>query len=109
MKKGRRKPLASLPAIMTVIRLLRCASESASYQFAYRYGGNITAAEIAEKIPAGADTVFVRVDQNKGNAEQYQRFPYSSDLSRYFQISTRFSDSNPCISSPRLHFGNLQG
>ena len=29
------------------------------------YGGNITAAEIAEKIPAGADTVFVRVDQNK--------------------------------------------
>lgn len=37
MKKGRRKPQASLPAIMTVIRLLRCASESASYQFAYRY------------------------------------------------------------------------
>jgi hypothetical protein len=35
MKKGRRKPQASLPAIMTVIRLLRCASESASYQFAY--------------------------------------------------------------------------
>jgi len=29
------------------------------------YGGNITAAEIAEKIPAGADTVFVRVHENK--------------------------------------------
>ena len=29
------------------------------------YGGNITTAEIANKIPAGADTVFVRVDQNK--------------------------------------------
>ena len=29
------------------------------------YGGNITAAEIAGKVPAGADTVFVRVDQNK--------------------------------------------
>ena len=27
MKKGRRKPQASLPAIMTVIRLLRCASD----------------------------------------------------------------------------------
>ena len=28
-------------------------------------GGNITAEEIAGKIPAGADSVFVRVDQNK--------------------------------------------
>ena len=28
-------------------------------------GGNITPEEIAEKIPAGADCVFVRVDQNK--------------------------------------------
>ena len=28
-------------------------------------GGNITAEEIAAKIPAGADSVFVRVDQNK--------------------------------------------
>ena len=28
-------------------------------------GGNITAEEIAAKIPAGADAVFVRVDQNK--------------------------------------------
>ena len=28
-------------------------------------GGNITAEEIAAKIPAGAETVFVRVDQNK--------------------------------------------
>ena len=29
------------------------------------YGGNITATEIAKKIPACVDTVFVRVDQNK--------------------------------------------
>jgi hypothetical protein len=28
-------------------------------------GGAVTTDEIAEKIPAGADTVFVRVDQNK--------------------------------------------
>mgnify|MGYP007056162595 FL=1 len=28
-------------------------------------GGNITAEEIAAKIPAGSDSVFVRVDQNK--------------------------------------------
>jgi len=28
-------------------------------------GGNITAEEIAEKLPKGAETVFVRVDQNK--------------------------------------------
>ena len=28
-------------------------------------GGNITTEEIAAKIPAGADSVFVRVDQNK--------------------------------------------
>ena len=28
-------------------------------------GGNITAEKIAAKIPAGADSVFVRVDQNK--------------------------------------------
>ena len=28
-------------------------------------GGNITAEEIAAKVPAGADSVFVRVDQNK--------------------------------------------
>ena len=28
-------------------------------------GGNITAEEIAAKIPAGAQSVFVRVDQNK--------------------------------------------
>ena len=28
-------------------------------------GGNITAEEIAAKIPAGAESVFVRVDQNK--------------------------------------------
>ncbi len=28
-------------------------------------GGNITAEEIAAKIPAGAEAVFVRVDQNK--------------------------------------------
>ncbi|MBO6092577.1 MAG: hypothetical protein J6P40_02975 [Oscillospiraceae bacterium] len=27
--------------------------------------GNITAEEIAAKIPTGADSVFVRVDQNK--------------------------------------------
>ena len=27
-------------------------------------GGNITAEEIDAKIPAGADSVFVRVDQN---------------------------------------------
>ena len=29
------------------------------------FGGNITASEIADKLPAGCDTVFVRVDQNK--------------------------------------------
>jgi len=28
-------------------------------------GGNITAEEIAAKLPKGAETVFVRVDQNK--------------------------------------------
>ena len=28
-------------------------------------GGNITAEEIASKLPKGAETVFVRVDQNK--------------------------------------------
>ena len=28
-------------------------------------GGNITAEEIAAKLPEGAETVFVRVDQNK--------------------------------------------
>ena len=28
-------------------------------------GGNITAEEIAAKIPAGCDSVFIRVDQNK--------------------------------------------
>ncbi len=28
-------------------------------------GGNITAEEIAAKLPDGAETVFVRVDQNK--------------------------------------------
>ena len=28
-------------------------------------GGNITPEEIAAKVPKGADTVFVRVDQNK--------------------------------------------
>lgn len=28
-------------------------------------GGNITAEEIAAKVPAGADSVYVRVDQNK--------------------------------------------
>lgn len=28
-------------------------------------GGNITAEEIAAKVPAGTDSVFVRVDQNK--------------------------------------------
>ena len=28
-------------------------------------GGNITAKEIAAKVPAGAESVFVRVDQNK--------------------------------------------
>ena len=28
-------------------------------------GGNITAEEIAAKVPAGAESVFVRVDQNK--------------------------------------------
>ena len=28
-------------------------------------GGNITAEEIAAKIPTGCDSVFVRVDQNK--------------------------------------------
>ena len=27
--------------------------------------GNITAEEIAAKIPAGADSVFIRVNQNK--------------------------------------------
>ncbi len=29
------------------------------------YGGNITPAQIAAKVPAGCDSVFVRVDQNK--------------------------------------------
>ena len=29
------------------------------------YGGNITPTEIAAKLPEGAETVFVRVDQNK--------------------------------------------
>ena len=28
-------------------------------------GGNITPEEIAAKVPAGSDSVFVRVDQNK--------------------------------------------
>jgi hypothetical protein len=28
-------------------------------------GGNITPEEIAQKVPAGAESVFVRVDQNK--------------------------------------------
>ena len=51
----------------TVKKVETAAKKSAKLEIIVQspMGGNITAEEIAAKLPKGAETVFVRVDQNK--------------------------------------------
>lgn len=65
--KATRKAKEKVKAIETKVEKKVSKAKAAKLEIIVQspMGGNITAEEIAAKIPAGADSVFVRVDQNK--------------------------------------------
>ena len=65
-KAGREMKKAADKAVDTVKRTAKKAKiANLSIIIQSPLGGNITVEEIADKVPADADAVFVRVDQNK--------------------------------------------
>ena len=65
--KASRKAKETVKAVETKVEKKVSKAKAAKLEIIVQspMGGNITAEEIAAKIPAGADSVFVRVDQNK--------------------------------------------
>ena len=65
--KASRKAKETVKAVETKVEKKVTKAKAAKLEIIVQspMGGNITAEEIAAKIPAGADSVFVRVDQNK--------------------------------------------
>ena len=65
--KATRKAKEKVKAVETKVEKKFSKAKAAKLEIIVQspMGGNITAEEIAAKIPAGADSVFVRVDQNK--------------------------------------------
>ena len=65
--KASRKAKETVKAAETKVEQTASKAKAAKLEIIVQspMGGNITAEEIAAKIPAGAESVFVRVDQNK--------------------------------------------
>ena len=65
--KATRKAKEKVKAVETKVEKKVSKAKAAKLEIIVQspMGGNITAEEIAAKIPSGADSVFVRVDQNK--------------------------------------------
>ena len=65
--KASRKAKKTVKAVETKVEKKASKAKAAKLEIIVQspMGGNITAEEIAAKIPAGAESVFVRVDQNK--------------------------------------------
>lgn len=65
--KASRKAKGTVKAVETKVEKKVSKAKAAKLEIIVQspLGGNITAEEIAAKIPAGAESVFVRVDQNK--------------------------------------------
>ena len=65
--KATRKAKEKVKAVETKVEKKVSKAKAAKLEIIVQspMGRNITAEEIAAKIPAGADSVFVRVDQNK--------------------------------------------
>ena len=65
--KASRKAKETVKAVETKVEKKVSKAKAAKLEIIVQspLGGNITAEEIAAKIPAGAESVFVRVDQNK--------------------------------------------
>ena len=65
--KASRKAKETVKAVETKVEKKVTKAKAAKLEIIVQspMGGNITAEEIAAKIPAGAESVFVRVDQNK--------------------------------------------
>ena len=65
--KASRKVKETVKAVETKVEKKASKAKAAKLEIIVQspMGGNITAEEIAAKIPAGAESVFVRVDQNK--------------------------------------------
>jgi len=65
--KASRKAKETAKAVETKVEKKASKAKAAKLEIIVQspMGGNITAEEIAAKIPAGAESVFVRVDQNK--------------------------------------------
>ena len=65
--KASQKAKETVKAVETKVEKKASKAKAAKLEIIVQspMGGNITAEEIAAKIPAGADSVFVRVDQNK--------------------------------------------
>ena len=65
--KATRKAKETAKAVETKVEKKVSKAKAAKLEIIVQspMGGNITAEEIAAKVPAGAESVFVRVDQNK--------------------------------------------
>ena len=65
--KASRKAKQTVKAVETKVEKKVSKAKTAKLEIIVQspMGGNITAEEIAAKVPAGAESVFVRVDQNK--------------------------------------------
>lgn len=65
--KATRKAKETVKAVETKVEKKVSKAKAAKLEIIVQspMGGNITAEEIAAKVPAGAESVFVRVDQNK--------------------------------------------
>ena len=65
--KASQKAKETVKAVETKVEKKASKAKAAKLEIIVQspMGGNITAEEIAAKIPAGAESVFVRVDQNK--------------------------------------------
>ncbi len=65
--KASRKAKETVKAVETKVEKKVTKEKAAKLEIIVQspMGGNITAEEIAAKVPAGAESVFVRVDQNK--------------------------------------------
>ena len=65
--KASRKAKETVKAVETKVEKKVSKAKAAKLEIIVQspMGGNITAEEIAAKVPSGAESVFVRVDQNK--------------------------------------------
>lgn len=66
-KNARKASRKAKDAVEAVEKEIKASEKKAKLEIIVQspMGGNITAEEIAAKLPDGAETVFIRVDQNK--------------------------------------------